>query len=211
MRFTIAAVCLASLSAASPVIGRATSSDLLLSFGFHLVINVTDASRDLAGEPVHGRYVQSIHIDPPHNLLGASRSLCSPGPRPYHREPAIIFGLTTRLDEGSRDVSTLRLDAGPGQPGLNIARPPNGHALVVGMDNLAVCNEAVPYYGGQKFSILKQFLNRTGGGVVPHDCAPVSLIAECTKPNNLQRGALAGLKHVLPSLCHKNTSAIDWA
>lgn len=209
------------------MIGRDTSSDLSLSSGFHLVINVTDPSRDLAGKPVHGRYVSSIHIDPPHNLLGASSSergrifyqngsweegisLCSRDPRTYSREPAIIYGLTTRLDEGSSDVSTLRLDVGPGQAGLNIAKHPEGPASVVNLDNLAVCNEAVPYYSGKKLSILKQFLNRTGGGFIPQDCAPVSLIPECMKINSFQKGTLAGLEHVLPSFCYKDVSAIDW-
>ncbi|KAK2592630.1 hypothetical protein QQS21_009657 [Conoideocrella luteorostrata] len=220
MLYTAAILGLLGLSAASPLVSR-DKLQTSASTGFHLIVNVTDRSRDLA-DPVHRQYLNSIHMGPPYSLLGAGSSKSA---RVFYQngtrfettwrivsdggKPEIPYGIKMHTDGGAKITSTLTLEAGPGRYiGLT---SPGRHYLALNVGLLAFCREAVPYYGGKKLNILKRYLGGNTVRTLPKNCAPVELIPQCAKLNDLGETAISSHKFAQSSECYSDVSDIDWS
>ncbi|KFG84501.1 hypothetical protein MANI_000523 [Metarhizium anisopliae] len=223
-----AAVILAGLTAASPMVSQSSGNYPAKSFsqGFRLVVNNTDPSRELA-VPVHTMFIQSIHIGPPNSLVGTSTARSS---RVFYQNATkdelrsgnahilsdagsqgIAYGLSFRLEGDASQGFVFRLDAGPGQKG--VAMSPNHHPCAfLNVPGLAMCNQPVDYYRGRKMNLLKTFPNPTGNlWKIPEGCAPVRLLPQCIPLRDAQQGVSPSHEFVQTTHCYKNVSAIDWS
>lgn len=223
-----AALILAGLAAASPMVSQSGGNYPAKSFsqGFHLVVNNTDPSRELA-EPVHAMFLQGIHIGPPNSLVGtrttrSRRVFYQNGTEDEFRSgnahilsdaasQSITYGLSFRLEGDAAQGFVFRLDAGPGQKG--VAMSPNHHPCAfLNVPGLAMCNRPVEYYRGRKMNLLKMFPNPTGNlWKMPEECTPVRLLPQCIPLPDAQQGVSPSHEFVQTTHCYKNVSAIDWS
>ncbi|KID90499.1 hypothetical protein MGU_02376 [Metarhizium guizhouense ARSEF 977] len=224
-----AALILAGLAAASPMVSQSGGNYPAKSFsqGFHLVVNNTDPSRELA-DPVHTMFLQSFHIGPPNNLVGTNSTARSR--RVFYQNATedefrsgnahilsdagsqnIPYGLSFRLEEDAAQGFVFRLDAGPGQKGVAIS--PNHHPCAfLKVPGLAMCNQPVKHYRDRKMNLLKMFPNPTGNlWKIPEECAPVRLLPQCIPLPDAQQGAKSTHEFAQTTHCYKNVSAIDWS
>ncbi|TQV98932.1 hypothetical protein V2A60_007371 [Cordyceps javanica] len=229
----IAALGLAGLAAAAPT--TTTTGPLYpetsSSNGFNLVLNVTDPSKDLS-PPVHGTFVTSIHVGPALNYVGQSsdagrlfyvngtaadvrygnsNTISDGGTPPFPEVLSLV------RDQGSETLSTVRLDVGSSGPG-------DYHTGVAGFPNpipelypstYVACREALAYYGGKEFVIIKQAKTTVSqdGQVeynIPEGCAPLSLLPQCAKLNDLPAGSLSSHDFAATTRCYKDVNSIDW-
>ncbi|KAJ3474482.1 hypothetical protein NLG97_g9824 [Lecanicillium saksenae] len=77
------------------------------------------------------------------------------------------------------------------------------------------CKEALAYYGGKEFVIIKQAKTTvTEDGKVeyniPEGCAPLSLLPQCTKINDLPEGSMSSHQYAATTRCYEDVSSIDW-
>ncbi|OAQ64731.1 hypothetical protein VFPPC_05966 [Pochonia chlamydosporia 170] len=200
------------------------------SKGFHLVVNVTDLSKDFQ-PPIQNTYVSSIHVGAGLALVGQSsgadyaRIFYQNGTVSEQRygqsnvlsdsgTPPFPSGLKLVKDPNSETVSTAHLDGGAGQSGIGISRFPEPYAFLY-PETWVACNESQPYYQGQYFVILKQAETTVGsdGSInrnVPDGCAPVRLVPECTKLNDLPAGSISSHEYALDSECYPDVKSLDW-
>jgi hypothetical protein len=223
---------LASLAAASPAtldtrddtppaLPPASSSK-----GFNLVVNVTDLSRDFS-PPVHQKYVNTIHIGAGQSLLGVGNRENNPRlfyingtGTEYHfanstlltdsGKPLSPWGVSLVKDQGSDIVSTAHLDAGSGQRGIGLTRWSVPYTFMY-PEMFAICNETVPYYGGKHFMVVKQVdLDDRGTELMPKNCVPVRLFAQCAKLNDLPPDSWSSHEFAYETACYDDVAAIDW-
>ncbi|ATY60302.1 hypothetical protein A9K55_005905 [Cordyceps militaris] len=228
----LAALGLAGLAAAAPTTGPlypATSS----SNGFNLVLNVTDPSKDLS-PPVHGTFVTSIHVGPAYNYVGQSATAAAArlfyvnGTATevrYGSSDTVSDGgtppfpevLSLVQDKASETLSTLWLNAGNGGDAnyrTGLAGFPNPIPALYPSTYVA-CREALAYYGGKEFVIIKQAQTTVGedGTIdynIPEGCAPLSLLPQCAKLNDLPAGSLSSHEYAANTRCYENVNSIDW-
>lgn len=221
MFLSTALVALAALAAASPAAQSYPSKQR--SKGFHLVVNVTDLSRDFSPS-IHNTYITTIHIGAAQNLLGIgdqskSRTFYTNGTATEYMIglattvsdlaiPPAPFGFSLHQDAQGSPMSAGHLDAGPGDKGYVLTRFPVPYAFLA-PEQMAICYESVPYYDGLFLYILKQ-LNWSISKVLPENCAPVRLMAECAELDKLPADAIANHDHVYEAECYNNVKAIDW-
>ncbi|KAF5133172.1 hypothetical protein E5D57_003795 [Metarhizium anisopliae] len=233
MLIPAAALSLIGLAAASPLGERQVVPNYpskSTSKGFHLVVNVTDPSKDFES-PVHNTYVSSIHVGAGLALVGQStgtgygRIFYQNGTVDEQRysqsnilsdsgTPPFPSGLKLVKDPNSQTVSTAHLDGGPGQSGIGITRFPEPYAFL-DPETWVACNESQPYYGGKYFVILKQAETTIGddGSInrnIPDGCAPVRLVPECTNLNDLPAGSTSSHEYALDSECYPDVKSLDW-
>ncbi|KAJ6786123.1 hypothetical protein PWT90_02479 [Aphanocladium album] len=201
--------------------------------GFNLVLNVTDPSKDL-NPPVHGTFVTSIHVGPAYNYVGQSSNadyarvfyvngtaqdvrygnsdIISDGGTPPFPEV-----LSLVQDEGSETLSTAWLNAGNGGKGnykTGIAGFPNPIPELYPSTYVA-CKEPLAYYGGKEFVVIKQAKTTVSsdGKVeynIPEGCAPLSLLPQCAKLNDLPEGSTSSHEYAATTRCYEDVNSIDW-
>ncbi|KJZ74476.1 hypothetical protein HIM_06072 [Hirsutella minnesotensis 3608] len=232
---TAAIICLLGLAAAKPLAADATAKprypQASKSRGFHLVVNVTDRSRDFS-PPIQNTYVASIHTGAGLALVGNvrgtdnARIFYQNGTAEERRSstttvitdsgtPSFPSGVQLVKDKDSDFTSTAHLDAGPGTRGVRISRSPESYAYLLPETWLA-CNESLPYYQGKYFIIFKQSNSTVDGDGnitqnIPDRCAPVRLIPQCTKLNDLAKGSYSSHLYAIEDRCYKDVKSIKWS
>ncbi|KAJ6438351.1 oxidoreductase CipA-like [Purpureocillium lavendulum] len=221
------ALSLVGLAAASPITERQVTPHYPateVSKGFHLVVNVTDPSRDF--EPsIQNSYIASIHTGAGLALVGNvpstqnARVFYQNGTSEEKRTgrsnvitdsgtPPFPSGLKLTKDKGS-DVSTADLNAGSGSPGVGLAAFPSPYSYLYPETWLA-CNESLPYYQGQHFIIFKQ-IPQASADKAPAECVPVRLLPECTELNDLPDGSYSSHEWAIEDRCYKDVKSIKWS
>lgn len=188
------------------------------SAGFQLVAVVTNPSTDLSPS-INFFTVTAIHT-------GAGQAL--PVLSHDHRSAAVWYlnGTETQIKD---DEASLLTDAGtpPFPSGLGFDTAPNGigslsvnagpGAQGVGLTQLRdlfflsapgnqgtymACPEAVPYYHGQEYVVLKH-----ANVGLPSGCAEIRLFPQCSGLDALPADALASHEFATPVPCHYNVEA----
>ncbi|KAK2590638.1 hypothetical protein QQS21_011685 [Conoideocrella luteorostrata] len=234
MHLSAAALGLVGLAAASPLGERQvvphypTTST---SKGFHLVVNVTDPSKDF-NPPIQNTYITSIHVGPPLGLVGQVQS--ADRARVFYQNgtaeelrysksnvlsdggsPPFPWGIKLFKDPNSDVVSTAHIDGGKGDAGIGLTGFPNPYTFLY-PETWVACNESLPYYGGKHFIIFKQAQTTVGkdGSInknVPDGCAPVRLLPECTKLNDLPKGSQSSHEFARDSQCYPDVKSLVWS
>lgn len=228
----IAALGLAGIAAAAPTTGP-LFPEYTNGNAFNLVLNVTDPSKDLS-PPVHGSFITSIHVGAAINYVGQSSDAKvartfyvngTAGDVRYGNSNTISDGgsppfpetLSLVKDKDSETLSTVWLNAGT----------PEGsdeHTGITGFPNpipelypttYVACKEALAYYGGKEFVIIKQAKTTVSedGKVehnVPEGCAPLSLLPQCATLNDLPEGSYSSHQYAATTRCYKDVGSIDW-
>ncbi|EQL03181.1 hypothetical protein OCS_01104 [Ophiocordyceps sinensis CO18] len=224
------------LATASPVTVQSQVTprypDTSKSNAFRLVIDVTDASKDFTPS-IRNTYIASIHVGAGLALVGNiasannARIFYQNGTADEYRshQTTVITDSGTpsfpsgfRLvaeDKGSEVASTIHLDAGPGTPGIGLNRFPEPLAFLF-PDTWLACNQSIPYYQNKYFIILKHAKTTVGKGgsvdrIVPKDCAPVRLIPECTKLNDLPSGSYSSHVFAIEDRCYGDVKSVKWS
>lgn len=233
MLVSAAALSLIGLAAASPLGERQVIPNYppkSTSKGFHLVVNVTDPSKDFH-PPIQNTYVTSIHVGAGLALVGQNagteygRIFYQNGTVAEKRysqsnvlsdsgTPPFPSGLKLTKDPNSETVSTAHLDGGSGDAGIGITRFPEPYAFLY-PETWVACNETLQYYQNQYFIILKQAQTTVGedGSInrnIPEGCAPVRLVPECTELNSLPAGSISSHEYALDSECYPDVKSLDW-
>ncbi|KZZ96638.1 hypothetical protein AAL_03867 [Moelleriella libera RCEF 2490] len=233
MHFTrLAAIAFASLGAAKPLAIRDDGPPTALppssrSQAFNLIVNVTRLSRDFSPS-IHTKYVNSIHVGAGLALLGIGN--VTNNPRVFYVNgttseflyaastvisdsgtPPAPYGITLQKDADSQIASTAHLDAGSGGKGIGLTRFSVPYVYLY-PETYAVCNESIPYYGGRSVPIIKQFSLGVdmSSDVIPENCVPVRLIAQCAKLNDLPPNAIANHEFAYETQCYDDVASIDW-
>ncbi|KAG6036051.1 hypothetical protein E4U41_005814 [Claviceps citrina] len=218
----LASPMIASRDGGSPSNGPPTST----SRAFHLVVNVTDLSRDFSPS-IHGKYINSIHV-------GAGESLLGIGDEKKHSltfyvngtamdfhfahstvisdlgTPPSPWGLQLTKDNGSEIAHTAHLNGGKADAGFGLTRFPVPYTFLY-PETYAICNESIPYYHGNTFLIVKQFqLGLETFKDIPANCVPVRLFPQCTKLNHLPKDAFSSHQWAYNTSCYDNVADIDW-
>lgn len=217
---------LCGLAAASPVTSKRQATphypETSASNGFHLVVNVTDASKDFT-PPIQNTYVASIHVGAGLALVGNIAS--TKNARVFYQNgtaderhsgettvitdsgtPYFPSGIKLVQDKASDKVSTAHLDAGPGTDGIGLAGLSNPYVFLKPETWLA-CNESIPYYQNKYFIVFKQ----ANSSDVPKDCAHVRLVPECTKLNDLPTGSYSSHEFAIEDRCYRDVKSIKWS
>lgn len=222
---------LATLATASPIglFSRDTPTDTpptSRSKGFNLVVNATDLSRGFSSS-VHQKYVNSIHVGAGQALLGIGSK--ENNPRTFYINgtalefhfakstvisdsgtPLSPWGISLTKDSGSNSSSTAHLNGGPGATGIGLTRWSVPYTFLY-PEMYAICDEPLAYYGGKHFMVVKQFnLGGEGPGVMPSNCVPVRLFAQCTKLNDLPQGSISSHEFAYETECYDDVAGIEW-
>ncbi len=221
MLLSIVLTGLAALTAASPAAQPYPTKQR--SPGFRLVINITDLARDFSPS-IQYTYLTTIHTGAAQNLLGigddsTSRIFYINGTATEFMigqattisdgaTPPVPFGFTLHPDAEGSPMSTAHLDAGLGDKGYVLTRFPVPYVFLA-PEQMAICYESVPYYKDQLLYILKQ-LNWSISKVLPDNCAPVRLMAECADLDKLPPNSIASHDHVYEAECYKSVKSIEW-
>ncbi|KZZ98368.1 hypothetical protein AAL_02886 [Moelleriella libera RCEF 2490] len=233
MQITAAALSLVGLAAASPLAQRQVVPNYpstQVSKAFHLVVNVTDLAKDFSPS-IQNTYVSSIHVGAGLALVGTTsgpskgRIFYQNGTLEEQRysksnvltdsgTPPFPSGLRLLLDPDSQYVSTAEIDGGSGDAGIGITSFPEPYAFLY-PETWAACKEALPYYQGREYIIIKQAktsVDQSGtiNKNIPEGCAPVRLVPECTALNELPEGSLANHDHALDVKCYPDVRSLDW-
>lgn len=156
------------------------------------MVKVTDSTTDF--EPsIDSYYVSSIHV-------GAGQALGGVDPQSariwYQNGTAsdLAYGQGTIVWDGGSPpfphgfklvyeqdlVSVVRVDVGPGTPGVQIiSSSDSSYPFLTAPDNIGtyiVCEETVAYYGERQFLVLKH-----AAADVPKGCAVVQLVPQCAE------------------------------
>ncbi|KAM3504831.1 hypothetical protein MY11210_008210 [Beauveria gryllotalpidicola] len=231
----IVALSLAGLAAAAaaPTSTGPAYPETSASNGFNLVLNVTDPSKDLS-PPVHGTFVTSIHVGPALNYVGQSsnasvaRLLYVNGTASdvrYGNSNTVSDGgtppfpevLSLVQDKDSETLSTLFLNAGSAGNGnyrTGITGFPSPIPELYPLTYVA-CREALAYYGGKAFVIVKQAqttVSKDGQMEhnIPEGCAPLSLLPQCATLNDLPAGSMSSHEFAASTRCYKDVNSIHW-
>jgi hypothetical protein len=220
---------MATLTAAAPVDSPAPGPGPIIpnyphassSQGFRLVVNVTNPSLDF-DTPINGFYVNSIHVGAARNLVGVTdypgRIFYQNGTIEEWRyarstmisdESGYPYGLSLAADDDNEEPEsyTARLDVGFGTPGLVLSRFPEPYVFAL-WEQWVACDEALEYYSGRHFVILKRVLQ---GAEVPGNCVAVRLLPQCTALPELPDWAGASHEFALESACYEDVASLDWS
>ncbi|KAK2593091.1 hypothetical protein QQS21_009221 [Conoideocrella luteorostrata] len=222
---------LTGLATASPIATRDDGPPTALppaskSNGFNLIVNVTNLSRDFTPS-IQSKYINSIHVGAGLSLVGVGNK--EDNPRVFYVNgtamdfhfasstvnsdggtPPSAYGISLTKDPDSDIAHTAHLDAGPGDKGIGLTRFPVPYTFLY-PETYAICNESIPYYGGKKFLIVKQFqLGLKTEKDIPQNCVPVRLFAQCAKLNDLPPGSLASHQFAYETQCYDDVASIDW-
>ncbi|KAG5953524.1 hypothetical protein E4U53_005299 [Claviceps sorghi] len=223
MHFLTSLLSLGGLALASPAVAPGGNGypPTSTSKGFHLVVNVTDLSRDLSPS-VHGTYISSFHVGPGQSLLNMNMD---------EKHARIFYVNGTGLDVLRGGTSVLSDDATPptpygissgdianavyltgggGSKGIGLSHFPVPYTYLL-PETYAVCEESIPYYHGMKRLIVKQFqLGTPKLKDVPSGCVPVRLLPQCTPLNKLPADSYSSHEWALDSPCYDKVAGIDW-
>ncbi|KAG5920462.1 hypothetical protein E4U42_006197 [Claviceps africana] len=230
MHFLTSLLGVSGLALASPLIAPSGTPNgpppTLKSKGFHLIVNVTDLSRDFSPS-IQGHYIDSIHVGAGESLLGVgidekvARVFYVNGSALDNQlghtsvisdtgMPPAPFGISLTQDEGSDIAHTAHLNGGPGDNGIGLTHFPVPYTYLF-PETYAICNESIPYYHDRNFYIVKQFqLGLDTFKDIPSNCVPVRLLPQCTKLNDLPKESYSSHEWAYESSCYANVSSIDW-
>ncbi|CAM1508161.1 Fc.00g050090.m01.CDS01 [Cosmosporella sp. VM-42] len=223
---------LLGIAAASPLVSRQVKPNYppkSSSKGFTLVVNVTDPSAQLA-HAVQNTFVSSIHTGAGLALVGVNSDSGrifyqngTVGERKEGKATIITDGGTPLTPSGFQLAkvtgaapSSTSLNFGPGTPGVQLSSFPEGYAFLLPQTYLA-CNESIAYYAGKHFIVIKQVeatVCKETGKVeksIPANCAPVRLIPQCDKLEDLPEGSYASHEFALDSECYPKVSELKWS
>ncbi|KAH7375206.1 hypothetical protein B0T11DRAFT_292930 [Plectosphaerella cucumerina] len=101
-------------------------------------------------------------------------------------------------------TADLRVDAGPGTPGVGLNQNRDLFYLSApGNDGTYMaCRESIPYYSGKEFIVLKYAYHG-----VPQGCAEIRLVPQCAELAPLPPNALASHEYAMPVPCHVSVEA----
>lgn len=217
---------LASLAAASPIVSRDPPTETpptSTSQGFQLIVNVTDLSRDFSPS-IHQKYVNSIHVGAGQSLLGIGNK--EDNPRTFYINGTALefhFATSTVISDSGTPASPwgisfsndtdnghlAHLNGGPGAKGIGLTRWSVPYTFMY-PETYAICDETVPYYH-KNFMVVKQFdLGLNGVEVIPKNCVPVRLFAQCAKLNDLPKGSISSHEFAYNTECYEDVAGIDW-
>ncbi|RFU76792.1 hypothetical protein TARUN_5463 [Trichoderma arundinaceum] len=221
---------LAGVAAASPLNVVPNYPPHKLSTGFRLAVNVTDKSRDFKPS-IQGLYLNSIHVGAGLNQVGIgakdiSNIFYQNGTAAEYRfgasttitdeaTPLTPFGLSLYKDGSSKTLSTAAINGGAGTPGVAISQFPEPYLFLL-PETYVICNESLAYYQGTHFLVVEQAATTVSeaGQIeknIPEGCAPVRLLPECAKLEDLPEGSYASHEFALNSQCYEDVSSINWS
>jgi hypothetical protein len=193
------------------------------SQGFHFVVNVTNPELDF-NPPINGYYLNSIHDGAGLNLIGVTED---PG-RVFYQNgtieewrygrstiisdggiPAAPYGIALIPDDETEEPQsyTARLDVGKSTTGIVLSRFPEPYVFAL-PEQYVACDEALEYYQGRHFVILKRIPHLTE---VPDNCVAIRLLPQCTELNELPEGSFSSHEFALDSACYDDVSSLNWS
>ncbi|KAM0278478.1 hypothetical protein ACHAQH_005145 [Verticillium albo-atrum] len=230
MRHTAFLVGLAGLTTASPLAARQVSyPEKSKSLGFTLVVNVTDPASDFC-ESINHYTLSSIHVGAGQALAAISTDsarvwyLNGTQQEISESQGTVVtdggtppFPNGIDIAEAEDSVSAVRVDAGDGTKGVQLANFPDPYTYLTAplAGSYLVCNESVPYYQGRKFLLLKHAETEVDedGEIesnVPEDCVAVRLLPQCADLEDLPEGAIASHAFANEVGCYDNVTSIEW-
>lgn len=216
MHALLSLVSLVALAAAAPCPAQDKSK------GFTLYVHVTDKATDLApsvegyslstihdgaGQAIAGLYTDSARV---WYLNGTEAQITD------NEGTVIADGGTPPFPNGidvlaAKDgISSVRVDAGPGTPGVQLSTSPDSYTYLTAPTDgtYLACLEPVPYYGNREFLLLK---HAEAGKAPPSKCAKIRLVPQCAELPELPQGALASHEFAREVGCYKAVALIPWA
>lgn len=183
------------------------SPTLSSSKGFNLILQLNDPATDF-DPPVQNSFITSIHTGAGLALVGISPDQG----RVFYQngtQEELLSGQSTvitdsgtppfpsglKLTDDGTDITTANLDAGPGTRGLSLSDGDGTHLMP---GTFFACKEALDYYGGKEFVIIKQ----SNEEAVPAQCRAAKLVPQCTELNELPEGSTSSHEFALDSPCH---------
>ncbi|KAK0642037.1 hypothetical protein B0T16DRAFT_420932 [Cercophora newfieldiana] len=203
------------------------------SYGFRLVVNVTDPSRDLSPS-INNLYLNLAHIGPAQNRAIAGPT---PGPIFYQNGTSSMSGLsfTTLLTDGGTPPfpegltyaqertdakgSGIYVSAGSGAQAVKLTRLSNPYSYltilseVIGSSFIG-CNSTIPYYGEERqFQVINWVTttrNATGTHlVIPEGCVPLNLVPECAVLEALPPDAKSSHEWAQEVRCYEDVKGVS--
>lgn len=220
MLFTVAAATLLGAAAATPIGHNFPPRDS--SKGFHIMVNVTDLSRDLPNS-VHKKFLTSLHTGAGTSIVGVAGD--DLGPVFYNNgtaddkalgrgtiaadlgTPGIPFGLSLPIYPDSKDSSahTAFLNAGPSTEYIHTLSYPDPVSIVE-IATVGICPMTLP--SGEEYPVLRQFYVGNSNKWIPKECAPAKLLVQCAE---LKASPQADHTYAQETNCYTDAAAINWA
>ncbi|KAG6003606.1 hypothetical protein E4U21_001851 [Claviceps maximensis] len=228
MHFLTPLISFGGLALASPHIApRDLGPPVLTSQGMNLVVNVTDLRRDFSPS-IHGKLIDSIHLDAGSSLLGLGRGndkdhslifYVNGTPIDFHYghtnvitdfgTPPSPWAISLPKDKDSDIAHTALIRSGPGDMNTGLTRFPVPLTFLF-PETYAVCDEFIPYYNA-KLQIVKQFqLGVKTLKDIPAECVPVRLMPQCATLNDLPKGSTVSHQWAYNAPCYPDVAAINW-
>jgi len=202
------------------------------SFGFRLVINVTDPSKDLSPS-INGLFLNLAHIGPAQNRAIATST---PGPIFYQNgtsnapsftnlltdggTPPFPEGLSYQQEQTDAQGAGIYVSAGSGAQAVKLTRlsVPYSYLTIlaeVTASSFIGCNSTIPYYGnGTEFQVINWVTttrNATGTHlVIPEGCVPINLVPQCAVLEGLPADARSSHEFAQEVRCYDDVKGIEW-
>lgn len=204
---------LASLAMATTI---TITPDWEESAGFELVAVVTNPITDLTPS-INFWTLSTIHVGAGQAIAGLSCDSASvwylngTETQVKDDDASLLTDAGTPLFPSGLDilaanngVSDVRVDAGPGTPGVGITQLRDLFFISApgNEGTYLACQEAIPYYQGKEFVVLKQT-----NGDIPEGCAEIRLFPQCAELQPLPKDALSSHEYAMPVPCHPNVEA----
>lgn len=223
-------VALLGLASAAPlVIENPLYPTRLSSKGFKLIVNVTDPSRDF-DPPINNFLLTTIHTGAGLSLVGVTkkngRTFYQNGTKEQRDDglatvltdggtPLTPAGLALEAENESETLFGASLNFGPGTPGVQLNSPSDPYTYML-PETFVACNESLPYYRGKHFIVIKQARltidkNNEIQRNIPKGCAPIRLVPQCAKLNDLPDDSYSSHEFAINSKCYKDVSKIEWS
>ncbi|KAK3339666.1 hypothetical protein B0T25DRAFT_594449 [Lasiosphaeria hispida] len=203
------------------------------SFGFRLVVNVTDPSKDLSPS-INGLFLHLAHIGPAQNRAYAA---ATPGPIFYQNGTSNTPSLTNLLTDGGSppfpegmsyqqeqtdaNGAGIYVNAGSGAQATKLTRlsaPYSYLTILAEVTGSAFigCTATIPYYGNSTyFPVINWVMttrNATGTHlVIPEGCVPINLVPQCAALEALPPDARSSHEFAQEVRCYDNVGGIDWS
>lgn len=199
------------------------------SKGFKLRVNVTDPSRDF-DPPIQNFLITTIHTGAGLSSVGViknnGRIFYQNGTKEQRNDglatvltdggtPLTPSGLALEAENESETLFATSLNFGPGTPGVQLNKPDDPYTYML-PETFVACNESLPYYQGKYFITIKQARitidkNNEIQRNIPKGCAPIRLVPECAKLNDLPRGSYSSHEFAIDSKCYTDVPSIEWS
>jgi hypothetical protein len=218
-----------------PAIGLASASRCVPatsgSYGFRLIVNVTDLSNELTPYINH-QYVNIAHIG-----AAINRAVATTGQGPIFYQngtsnnpsltnvvtdggaPPFPEGMSYQQEQTDAQGQGIYVSVGPGAQSVKLTRLTNPYSYLTILaeatqSTFLGCNSTIPYYGDQVFQVINwisTIRNATGSSlVIPQGCVPINLVPECAVLPALPPDAMSSHEWAQEVRCYENVGGIQW-